>query len=135
MSESETPVKQASSTPELWEKVVTGLPILLLYLPVGMLAQTGVRSSEVMFREMDIGELPALTNVLIFFARCGLYHPLTMVLGFLVVALVHFMWAGKTYQRLFWFDMVTVYTLTGFLWISMLGFMLPMVVIMERLGR
>jgi len=45
------------------------------------------------------------------------------------------MWAGKTYRRLFWFDMTTAYVVGGFFWISALGFIPPLFVIMERLGR
>lgn len=135
VSELETPTHPASNAPELWEKMLTGVPIFLLYLPLGLFARTGIRSAEVMFREMDIGELPALTNALFFFARCGLYHPLTMVAGLMVIAAVHFTWAGKTYRRLFWFDMLTAYLVGGFFWVSTLGFILPLFAIMERLNR
>lgn len=133
--DSESPVAVATSVPKLWERVVSSIPLLGLFLSFGLLPILGLRDAEKMYKEMDIAELPDLTEVVMLLASVGCYHPVALLMVFTCIGFLHFAWAGRTYQRLFWFDMIVAYLLIAFFWVSMLGFILPLVVIMERLGR
>lgn len=133
--ESETKTGGSPKTPTAKMRLTGWIWLTVVYFVTCLMAIKIIPAYDKMFKEMDLGRLPILTEVILTPFRYGLYDPFPLSVLFAILTTIHFSWAGRTYRRLIWFDWSVTFALLVFITLVSFGLFLPFDVIMERIGR
>ena len=123
-----------SAIPTVPERVAASVPVFLLLALVALLCLI-VPKFEQMFREMDLGELPGVTMLLLllintlrnywFLVLPALCWPVTMF----------FTWGCRSRRRMWWIVAFVMLAGGTLLTLAAFGLFMPLFVILERTGK
>ena len=114
--------------PRTWEKVVCVIPLFLIFVPMTILAQRVMPFAQQAYREMDLAPLPPITELALLLDRMYLFHPVTAATAFVLQLPIQMTWAGRTYRRMFWFDLCVLLGVTFLFWTCTFAMFAPLMV-------
>ena len=120
--------------PSMPARLLAAIPLFVLFLEFAFWTRAAPKF-ETMFREMDLGSLPASTECLLLIGHTfrDFYYLLTPVL--FAVCWFYFAWGCKNQQRMLWFAWtVAMFDMAVFCF-CMFAYFEPVFDIMERIGK
>lgn len=111
-----------------------GIPLLASTAMLAAMSHT-IPAFDAMFKEMDLGQMPLLTRLLLLPNQYGLYHPIVAVSGLIGIWSLYLLWAQKKHSRIVWFASTVFGLSVAFVTLAAIGLLGPMQAIMERIGK
>lgn len=132
--EAAPPIENPSSKPGTRERWTSALPMFICFMLIA-LAPRIISKFDDMFREMDLGSLPFLTQVL--FSLSSLIRTMPWLFtGFMfAVAWSYFAWIAEDRKRITWFNRVIVLLMALSVGALTIALFLPLIVTIDRIGK
>lgn len=132
--DSPPPSANIPAAPTLPARLLGAIPLFLLFGLTALVLRL-LPHFEQMFKEMDLGRLPLITEAL--FAVGNFYSAFPFVFPALMFALawVFFAWGCKKNQRMLWCAWVCAMLNLVLLGAALMAYFEPIIIIMERIGR
>ena len=115
-------------------RMLGAIPLLLLYGLIAVVVYNAPKF-EMMFKEMDLGSLPLVTHVTLGLAAFARSFYFLTVPALCLMAYAYFTWGCVTLRSLLRCALaISMLFLIGFV-VAALAYELPMIAIMERIGK
>ena len=125
------PRPEPATQRERWQGAVC-LFIVFLILAVASRASGDFKA---MFEEMELGELPGLTNWVLTWRTLQIERPWIFTSGMFAASWIYFSWVCKDRRRLPWFHLIVIGMAIALACGLVVGLFLPLIGTMDKIGR